>query len=51
MNRASKYSHPAFVEDCLPLLRPGTVFDLAADARLVEQELISLLPSPAPKKE
>ncbi len=50
-NLANKYQHPAFVEDCLPLLRPGTAFDLAADARLVEQELISLLPSPAPKKE
>lgn len=50
-NLANKYKHPAFVQDCLPLLRPGTDFDLAADARLVEHELISMLPAPDTKKE
>lgn len=45
-NLQAKYMHPAFAEDCLPLLRPGTPFDLAADAKLVEHTLIALLPSP-----
>lgn len=46
----AKYMHPAFAEDCLPLLRPGTPFDLAADAKLVEHTLIALLPSPVATK-
>ncbi len=49
-NLQNKYTHPAFAEDCLPLLRPSTTFDLAADAKRVEQTLLSLLPSPAVKK-
>lgn len=49
-NLQAKYTHPAFSEDCLPLLRPGAPFDLAADAKLVEQALIAQLPSPVAKK-
>lgn len=43
---AAKLEHPGFAEDCVPLLRPGTVFDPAADAKLVEDRLLSLLPNP-----
>jgi predicted nucleotidyltransferase component of viral defense system len=45
-NLAAKLEHPGFAEDCVPLLKPGTVFDPAADARLVEEKLLSLLPTP-----
>jgi predicted nucleotidyltransferase component of viral defense system len=45
-NLAAKLEHPGFAEDCAPLLRPGTVFDPAADATLVEDRLLSLLPNP-----
>ena len=48
-NLSAKLAHPGFAEDCMPLLRPGTTFDLQADARLVEQELLSLLPDPQAK--
>ncbi|MBM4164093.1 MAG: hypothetical protein FJ222_06600 [Lentisphaerae bacterium] len=43
-NLAAKLGHPGFAEDCEPLLRPGTVFDPAADSKLVEKRLLSLLP-------
>ncbi len=43
-NLATKLAHPGFAEDCLPLLRPGTPFDLHADASLVEREFLALLP-------
>jgi hypothetical protein len=43
-NLAAKLAHPGFAADCEPLLRPGTPFDLHADARLVERELLALLP-------
>lgn len=45
-NLAAKLEHPGFAEDCVPLLRPGTVFDPAADSKLVEERLLSLLPNP-----
>ncbi len=45
-NLAAKLDHPGFAEDCTPLLKPGTVFDPAADAKLVEERLLSLLPDP-----
>jgi predicted nucleotidyltransferase component of viral defense system len=46
VNLAAKLDHPGFAEDCAPLLKPGTVFDPAADARLLEERLLSLLPNP-----
>jgi hypothetical protein len=45
-NLAAKLEHPGFAEDCAPLLRPGIVFDPAADAKLVEERILSLLPDP-----
>ena len=45
-NLAAKLLHPGFADDCTPLLRLGTPFDLEEDVRLVEQELLSLLPDP-----
>jgi predicted nucleotidyltransferase component of viral defense system len=45
-NLAAKLDHPGFAEDCAPLLKPGTMFDPAADAMLVEAKLLSLLPTP-----
>ncbi len=35
-----------FVEDCTPLLKPGTEFDPKADAKLLEDRVWSLLPYP-----
>jgi predicted nucleotidyltransferase component of viral defense system len=43
-NLAAKLGHPGFAEDCGPLLKPGTVFNPEADAKLVEERLLSLLP-------
>ncbi len=45
-NLDAKLDHPGFAEDCAPLLKPGTVFDPAGDAKLVEAKLLSLLPDP-----
>lgn len=45
-NLAAKLDHPGFAADCAPLLKPGTVFDPAADAKLVEERILSLLPNP-----
>ncbi len=45
-NLFAKLDHPGFAEDCAPLLKPGTVFDPAADAKLVEERILSLLPDP-----
>ena len=45
-NLAAKLDHPGFAEDCAPLLKPGTVFDPAADAKLVEERILSHLPDP-----
>ena len=50
-NLQNKYEHPAFMEDCLPLLRPGATFDLSQDANLIEKTLVALLPSPEHKKQ
>ncbi len=38
-----------FVEDCAPLLNPGTEFDPKSDAKLLEDRLLSLLPNPKPQ--
>ncbi len=45
-NLAAKLDHPGFVADCVPLLKPGVVFDLKADAKLLEMRILSLLPGP-----
>ncbi len=45
-NLAAKLDHPGFVEDCAPLLNPGTEFDPKADAKQLEDRLLSLLPYP-----
>ncbi len=45
-NLAAKLDHPGFAEDCAPLLKPGTVFDPPADAKLLEERMLSLLPDP-----
>lgn len=45
-NLAAKLDHPGFFEDCAPLLKPGVVFDPSADAKLLEERLLSLLPNP-----
>jgi predicted nucleotidyltransferase component of viral defense system len=50
-NLTAKLSHPGFAEDCPPLLRPGTVFEIEDDARLVEDKLLSLLPDSIVKSE
>ena len=42
-NLSEKMSHPGFQSDCLPILRPGTPFDLAADCDLVSQTLLKQL--------
>jgi predicted nucleotidyltransferase component of viral defense system len=42
-NLAAKLDHPGFVEDCVPLLRPGTAFDPKADAMLLEERILALL--------
>ncbi len=45
-NLAAKLEHPGFIADCAPLLRPGTIFDPQADAKLLDARLLSLLPVP-----
>jgi predicted nucleotidyltransferase component of viral defense system len=45
-NLAAKLGHPGFFEDCAPLLKPGTVFDPQADAKLLEERILFLLPTP-----
>ena len=42
---AAKLDHPGFIEDCAPLLRPGTSFNPITDAKLIEERIISLLPN------
>lgn len=42
-NLSEKMSHPGFQSDCLPILRQGTPFDLAADCALVSQTLLKQL--------
>jgi hypothetical protein len=44
-NLVDKLRHPGFAADCAPLLRPGVVFDPAADAKLVEERILSRLAS------
>ncbi len=44
-NLAAKLQHPGFIEDCAPLLKPGTVFDPPSDAKLIEERILPLLPN------
>jgi len=42
-NLHAKLEHPAFAQDCAPLLRPGTSFDPQADVNMIDNLLISKL--------
>lgn len=42
-NMRAKLEHPAFTQDCAPLLRPGTTFDVQGDFDLVDEVFISEL--------
>ena len=42
-NMRAKLAHPAFMEDCGPLLRPGASFDVEGDFNLVDRLFISTL--------
>ena len=42
-NMRAKLEHPAFTQDCAPLLRPGTTFDVQGDFDLVDKVFISEL--------
>ena len=44
VNLAAKLDHPGFVQDCAPLLKPGVEFDPHADAKLLHERILSLLP-------
>ena len=45
-NLSAKLDHAGFRRDCMPLLRPGTPFDLQSDFNLVDHTLISRLERP-----
>ena len=40
-NVVDKLKHPDFTHDCVPLLRPGTKFDIQADSDIIDKMLIS----------
>jgi len=42
-NMHAKLEHPAFTQDCAPLLRPGTTFDVQRDFDVVDEVFISKL--------
>ena len=42
-NMRAKLEHPAFTQDCAPLLRPGTRFDVQRDFDVVDEVFISEL--------
>ncbi len=42
-NMHAKLEHPAFTQDCAPLLRPGTTFDVQRDFEVVDEVFISKL--------
>ncbi len=42
-NMHAKLEHPAFTQDCAPLVRPGTTFDVQADFKMIDTRLISRL--------
>lgn len=42
-NLTEKLTHPGFQSDCLPILRPGTSFNLTDDYALVDQKLLTQL--------
>lgn len=42
-NMLAKLAHPAFTQDCAPLLRPGIRFDVQNDFEMIETMLISNL--------
>jgi predicted nucleotidyltransferase component of viral defense system len=43
-NLVAKLEHPGFIADCIPLLRPGVVFDPGSDVEFLGDQILSLLP-------
>ena len=42
-NLTAKLTHPGFLHDCDPILRPGLEFDIMNDYELIDREFLSTL--------